>query len=730
MARVQVGYDPRAEALQTTAAPNIATEQARFDPRSSSAFQLAEALGSPMAQRELTNMQEELKKKDDAAGRAYANSRPVSELRREIESGSLLPSQSPAYVAAVNHTYGENSLSGFANDTISKMNRGELTFDTPQAAEEFLVKERNKLLEGRDQFAIAGFDKRWATVRETILDANNKALDKKFVEFGVAQAADAFSTTYSAAKTEGVSGEEAAMRLMAQYDVLRATSVLATPAQQDAALRNIGKVLADDGNQDVLSRFLNQKLPNNGPSVRAKLGLDAGILEKSAEGVADKRGREEADNGLLPFRDAANSGTLDPQKFKEYWEPRQKYLGSATISALVSHNNAVIAAKARAVEELAEKQDKARDLDFAVGAATQAIVTGRPVMDSTGPSTGKTFTAQEAGTIAMERLVAANPNMSPMELIRRHAQAGIKNPQMEREISTAVLNIGEVGIDANGKAIGELLPATKEALDKFAVARQVSEPFARELAGSERNYNTLAKIQALRELGAGDVNYAASIVNQINRKQIKDFGSIQKSVAAEVEGITNPGVFTGRFWSEVFRGEFGKGEKNTLVVQNAVRELAESTIAAGLASSAKEAVEKAAAYYADPRITTQINNTIYLNKDLPELPQGMNRIEWFEKAMDNVVGAKLKDKQVKYNRSDLILKPMEGGNQAYMIMLQGQPTFEYVTKKELKDWIMTEADKRNAQDAVRGNTSLSVRRGTLPNRVPKPEERPLMNIGK
>lgn len=44
MPRVQAGYDPRAEALQTTAAPNIQTEQARFDPNASKAFQLAAAL--------------------------------------------------------------------------------------------------------------------------------------------------------------------------------------------------------------------------------------------------------------------------------------------------------------------------------------------------------------------------------------------------------------------------------------------------------------------------------------------------------------------------------------------------------------------------------------------------------------------------------------------------------------------------------------------------------------
>ena len=61
MARVQVGYSPRAEALQTTAAPNVATEQARFDPRASSAFQLAEALGK--AQPVLDQFQQDYERK-------------------------------------------------------------------------------------------------------------------------------------------------------------------------------------------------------------------------------------------------------------------------------------------------------------------------------------------------------------------------------------------------------------------------------------------------------------------------------------------------------------------------------------------------------------------------------------------------------------------------------------------------------------------------------------------
>lgn len=69
MARVQTEYDPGAEALRTTAAPNIQAVQARFDPNASSAYQLAAALGKaqPMLQQwsediERKKLQEQLLK--------------------------------------------------------------------------------------------------------------------------------------------------------------------------------------------------------------------------------------------------------------------------------------------------------------------------------------------------------------------------------------------------------------------------------------------------------------------------------------------------------------------------------------------------------------------------------------------------------------------------------------------------------------------------------------------
>lgn len=50
MPQVQGGYNPGAEALRTTAAPNLQAVQERFDPRQSKAFQLAEALGKAQPQ--------------------------------------------------------------------------------------------------------------------------------------------------------------------------------------------------------------------------------------------------------------------------------------------------------------------------------------------------------------------------------------------------------------------------------------------------------------------------------------------------------------------------------------------------------------------------------------------------------------------------------------------------------------------------------------------------------
>ena len=504
MPRVQVGYDPRAEALQTTAAPNIQTEQARFDPRANKAFQLAEALGSPTVQQGIDRLSAKVKENEDKqsdAGKAWANSMTVEQLGKAIQDGKMMPSQSPAFVAAANNVYGQNSLNQFANETISKMNRGELTFNDPAALEKYLVEERNKLLQGRDEYTIAGFDKRWGSVRESILDANNKVLDQNFVDHAVQQGSEAFRTVIDTAKRENVSNDELVKRAISQYEVLKETKVLINPKVQKEALKGFALTLAGEGNQEALSKLLDSKLPNNGPTIRAFLGdQDSLILQKNAEGQFDKAQRQEADNWLAGPRQQASDGNLNEEQFRKDAAKYEKILGSATVQSIIDHNRAVQAGKAREIAKLDEEIVKSRENDLAVQQAQAAIATGRPVQDITMPS-GRTIKAQDAGAAAMQKFIAENPNLSPQEVIRRFAQGGIKNPQLERSVTVALNNLGEVNIDASGKPVGQLLPATTEALDSFALVRQVSEAYARDIAGSERNYDTLVHIQALREQG-------------------------------------------------------------------------------------------------------------------------------------------------------------------------------------------------------------------------------------
>ena len=93
MARVQVGYSPRAEALQTTAAPNIATEQARFDPRASSAFQLAEALGKAQPVLDQFNQDYERKKAQEALLQEMKIGSYKEQFARDKVSGAVTAAQ-------------------------------------------------------------------------------------------------------------------------------------------------------------------------------------------------------------------------------------------------------------------------------------------------------------------------------------------------------------------------------------------------------------------------------------------------------------------------------------------------------------------------------------------------------------------------------------------------------------------------------------------------------------
>jgi hypothetical protein len=296
--------------------------------------------------------------------------------------------------------------------------------------------------------------------------------------------------------------------------------------------------------------------------------------------------------------------------------------------------------------------------------------------------------------------------MSFDEQVRLYANNAVENSNWKAALSAAYSNIGEVGVDAKGKPVGELLPATMEGLNQFSVINQISTGYARELAGGDRQYQTLLNIQALRESGVGDANLAASLVNQAERNTAKNIESINTKVNSAVNDITNPGVFTSRFWGELLAGEWGNGEKNLRVVRGAVSSLAKAYMAANVASTGEEAVKKAVEYYANPAISTQINNTIYFNKDLPRVPANQDQREWFKRFMDSQVADFLKSKGITYNSDDIVLQPMLGGVPRYMLHLKGTPIGKEFLRRDVETWIQ-EQDRKDIEEAVARRNSVS-----------------------
>ncbi|QDB71024.1 internal virion protein C [Bordetella phage vB_BbrP_BB8] len=709
--RVQAQYAPQGTGLQRVTARQVETVQAQFQaPQEDSATRLARALGAldpNVIGGSLSRIQEVNDAEERRRAQAYANSKTLDELGKEIREGKLLPSQSPVFGATIQHIYGENSQKALERDTLSKLSSGELKFTTEQELDAYLTEARNSQLEGQSEYTIAGFDKGWNQFRGQAAVVNLKINDNEAVNRGISEASDNLSNVLLdvTAPTFQGTDEDRAKTLMSRYELLTATQLLRADARKEA-LSNLLVRIASSGNQGLLNTMLSQKLPNGGPTIAGLLGDRVTMsLGNAAESQFDRDQRQRVDVELAPFMRDAATGSLNLGKLEAFRAANEKYVSSATIEALIRSNEA---AQAR-IDKLNAQHGFIMAAQAITAEATQrasALVADRrgyempDIQVPTPEGNLKTVKGSDLVLAEVQRRIAAQPDMAFDEQVRLYANNSSENAQWKADLNAAYVNIGEVGVDAKGKPVGELLPGTVEALNRFSVINQISTGYARQLAGGEDKYQALVNIQALRESGVADPNLAASLVNQAERNTAKNIESINTKVNSAVNAITNPGVFSGRFWGEVFSGEWGEGEKNLRVVQGAVRSLAKAYMAANVASTGEEAVQKAVEYYANPAVSTQINNTIYFNKDLPRVPEQQDQRFWFQRYMDEEVATYLKDQGITSSAGDIVLQPMLGGEPRYMLHLNGTPLGKEFLRRDVEAWI-TERDKRDIADRIK-----------------------------
>lgn len=302
MAREQVQYRGSSEELRTVQAPNIAAVQARFDPRSSKAFALAEVLGASSTAAVIDKLSQRVNEDEEKRAESFASSMTVEELGRAVRNGEVLASKSPIFRATVEHIYGENLASKLQSQINSRLEAGE-TFGAPREIDEYLVKTRTDLLGGQSQYAVAGFDKSFNKIRQQAVAANERAVSKKLEERAVALATDKFSEIYKN-QDPNVSAEQRVENIVQNWQVFRRDGLLGNTERQREIMMNVLTQAAQNKDTGFLDRMLDQKL-SDGITVRSFIKPDKAIAlykmvdsVETAEYYRDLRAKNQATDDL------------------------------------------------------------------------------------------------------------------------------------------------------------------------------------------------------------------------------------------------------------------------------------------------------------------------------------------------------------------------------------------------------------------------------------------------
>ena len=696
MARVQVGYDPRAEALQTTASPNIQAVKASNDPRASSAFQLAEALGAPSVQRGLEGLTDRANEKARDDARAYANSKTVGQLGTEIKAGKILATQSPVYVATLQHIHGENTMAGFERDTLSKLELGKLKFENQEELDKYLTEFRDSALSGQSQYSVAGFDKNYNRFKENLTNVNTKMVDAKIVAEGSQKATDNLSSVLENAK--GKPPQEAAAEILTRYQLLRKTSLLKDDVAKDA-LTSVMTQAAAAGNTALVDELAKTKL-DNGVTVGAVLGTSRVVtIQQSALAQDDKSQRQRVDVEIRPFLEASNKGELSGKKREEFdsWVTKnERYVSAGTI-------NAVTQGQQSAQDRLERQAAKVQLMTIAEqsqSAATQQLTATidsggfafLPQLKVVNPSTGELvdFDQKKAATAYIQKRVV-DTNMPLDKQVQYWSTNGLQNPEWEKQVQAGVSNLASVGWTYNGKDIGQLNPQGQAAIQRYLEIAAVNPSEADKYAGGKESQRLLSDIKFMTEKGGmPNISDAASFVNQASRRGIEqgDAAIKREQVKSAVDDIINPSFYSGTVnWVSTLFG--GNEQVNMTAIGADVRRRAELLVQSGQVSDAASAVRASVEYFANPQVTSKINNTLYFNKDLPTAPKGENPGEWMERFIQAVPGKIASDQKMDGKR--IRLEPnASGGFTAWtgnVPMTDANENRVVYTKGQISEWI-------------------------------------------
>ena len=691
MPRVDSGYAPRPEGIQVAASPNIATEQARLDPYGSSAFRLAEALR--VAGPEIDKIAERVQDSEREAAHAYAKTMTVDELGKKIKSGEMLPSQSPVFAATLHHIYGENNMDRLERDTLSKLQTGQLKFNTQEELDQYLTEARNSVLQGQNKYTIAGFDKGWDHFKTTLSTANARIIDEQFMRRGVQEGEENLHSEFTKVTSPTFQGTkaDAAAALIGRFQLLR-NSVLPRDEQAKEALGGLLASVEQSGDQDLMNELLNQKLDKDS-SVRSFIGsTKAASLQQRTLMHDDDNQHQRVDVEIRQFFEWADKNELEGKKLKQFDEWIKKNERWVTTHTIHSITNTQLHAQERAKRQLMENQMLAA-AQASVAKAKQTVMAALEEGNYTFLPQQKELTTKgeiidfKQKEFAQEYLMKRGASLPFDKQVQLWETNDLNNPEWEKLVQSFGANVASVGWTYDGKNVGQLNPQGKAALQKYLEIAAVSPVAADKVAG--KYADLLSDIKFMIEEGMPDLSQAAAFAYQKHRSGItkEDYDSIKAEVDSAVKDVVYP-----HFWSrpvDWVKSFFGNDQTNLVALKHDIRRRAEMLVVSGQVKDPETAVKKTVEYYANPAVTSKVNGTVYYNKYLPTAPKGEDRAKWFGRFIDEVPGKLATDR--KMDRKDVRLEVNKAGYFTAWIagvhLTDANGKYVTYTKQQISEWI-------------------------------------------
>ena len=580
---------------------------------------------------------------ETAKGTADANSMTLDELSKKVRRGDMLQSHSPAYSAAVQHIYGMNEMERQQSDTMSKLTKGELSFADPAAMDKYLVDQRNQAMAGQSQYTVAGFDKGWDQFGKQAIAANTRMNDAAAVARGTQEGTDSLVSAVTHVTSPEFAGTpaDAARHLTNQVTMLDVTGVFALPAQRKAALDSTASSLAASGSHAVLKEFLASTL-EGGSTVSSTLGKEKDrTLMNHALSTDDGNQHRRVDVELRPFLELAHKGELtgaERKKLDAWVVTNDRWVNTSTMESVLNTQR-MSADRIQRANDGAEAQ---REFDSskarAEGEADNALRGGSAASAPTIYALNKSgeevpFDMKRYAEKRIPELVKEG-NLNQQQEAMFWFSNNVTNPVWKSEIGAGIPNIASLGWKSDGKNVGVLNPAGQAALATYSRLHKMNPAGAEEYAGKDARM--LSMILQAQEVGFPEINTAAALVRSVMTSKISDQATAIKmnEVDSLVREFHSPTFFSlGNNSVAAYISDVFGAPKNTSLnldsISARVADHAKLLVAAG-GMSKEQAVQAAVSYYANPAVTTRLNNTIYENKYLPKVPGVPNTNKLFE----------------------------------------------------------------------------------------------------